>query len=365
MTCLRGGSGSCASCKENKTKLDDSGFCPCEICQCTCSLAYNVSDVVHVAFDFYIICTHTYCSLVCQIDAHSKAQLSQLANCTGAVRKEQAVQASNSALEVANIFKTTHVMAGISAKTQELNMNGSSLSATAMEEHVMFSMGKQFASTFHGDSTHQAFIRQQRKKLKPTTLVELPDGSTLDTRALGSKKDHRKATNRLDSKLAASFTSNNKKSLLYPKSTHVAASAPTPSRRHEIPPSVSGFSTPFAKLPDGISGKSFMLPLEIDSISNSTRNSNSFEQGGTFNANVAEDMLDCMQICSLRESGAVASTRTIMNVETCTDEVVAVERSDKVRRMARCQYKKVTELKNNGPQHNAVLDFIDHSMTIR
>jgi hypothetical protein len=287
-------------------------------------------------------------------------QLSQLANCTGAVRKEQAVQASNSALEVANMFKTTHVMAGISAKTH-LNMNGSSLSATAMEEQVMFTMGKQFASTFHGDSNHQAFIRQQRKKLKPTTLVELPEGSTLDTRALGSKKDHRKATNSLDRKLATSFTSNNK-ALLYPKSTRVAvaASVSAPSSRHKIPPSVSGFLPPFAKLPDGNSGTSFMSPLEIDSISNS----NSFEQGGTSNADVAEDMLVRMQIRSLRESGAVASTRTIMNVETCSDEIVAVERSVKVRRMARSRYKKLIECKNDGPQHNAVLDFIDHSMTV-
>jgi hypothetical protein len=107
-----------------------------------------------------------------------------------------------------------------------------------------------------------------------------------------------------------------------------------------------------------------MSPLDIDSISNSISNSHSFEQGGTFNADVAKDMLDRMQIRSLRESGAVASTRTIMNVETCADEVVAVERSFNVKRMARSRYKKLTELKNDGPQHNSVLDFIDHSMTV-
>jgi hypothetical protein len=168
-----------------------------------------------------------------QIDAHYKVQLGQLADCTGATREKQAVQASNSAAEIANMFKQTHVLASISAQTQ-LGMNsGVATSATIMEERVMLSAGKQFANTFHGDSNHQAYLMQARKKLKPTTLVKLPDGSTLDTRALGSKKDHRKATNSLDRKLAASFTTprNNKNgqagSLLYPKAVAVAPKTPT------------------------------------------------------------------------------------------------------------------------------------------
>jgi hypothetical protein len=53
MTCLRGGSGSCVKCKNEGTKIDDSGFCPCEICQCTCSLAYNVRDFLIVSFPLF------------------------------------------------------------------------------------------------------------------------------------------------------------------------------------------------------------------------------------------------------------------------------------------------------------------------
>ena len=154
---------------------------------------------------------------------------------------------------------------------------------------------------------------------------------------------------------------------MYPKAVAVAPKTPT-GIRHKVPPAVAGFATttatessqitptPFAKAKGH---SSFLSPVDVDV--NVDVNDYNFQQDGMFD-HVAEGMLERMQVRSLRESGAVA--RTIMNVETGTDEIVEDSLSAQVKKNARNRYKKLTELKSDGPEQNTVLDFIEHSMTI-
>lgn len=83
---------------------------------------------------------------------------------------------------------------------------GTGMLSTFIVGRVMFAAGKCFTSKQHGIIIHQACLRAQEKKFKPTTIIVcLLSGKELDTHIVNSKVEHYKINNDLDPKLAATF----------------------------------------------------------------------------------------------------------------------------------------------------------------
>ena len=73
------------------------------------------------------------------------------------------------------------------------------LDLNAIEEQAAEDFGCSILDKLHGDSSHQAFLREQRENMGlPTTMIRLPNGGTFDTRSIPqSGSSHRSANNRL------------------------------------------------------------------------------------------------------------------------------------------------------------------------